>query len=99
MAAENFQIIHLKLQMQPDIEFFEKLLMNNRAFKISEFSHHFKKSSSTSPRIAKSRMSKQEDSPCLNYLTQEDAHWLGKGKSNLNKGELGNRDVFWWGKV
>lgn len=28
MAPENFQVVHLKLQMQPDVDFFENLLDN-----------------------------------------------------------------------
>ena len=31
MAPENVRIIHLKLKMQPDIDFFEKLLKDNQA--------------------------------------------------------------------
>ena len=34
MAPENVQVIHLKLQMQPDIDFFEKLLKDNQAQEI-----------------------------------------------------------------
>ena len=65
MAPENIQVVYQKLQMQLDVDFFEKLLKDNQA-KISEFTHHSKKSSWTSPWIAKSRISKQEDSPCFN---------------------------------
>ena len=31
MAPENAQVVHLKLQMQPDADFFEKLLKDNQA--------------------------------------------------------------------
>ena len=31
MAPENVQVVHLKLQMQPDIDFFKKLLKDNQA--------------------------------------------------------------------
>ena len=31
MAPEDVQVIHLKLQMKPDIDFFEKLLKDNQA--------------------------------------------------------------------
>ena len=31
MAPENVQVVHLKLQMQPDVDFFEKLLKDNQA--------------------------------------------------------------------
>ena len=31
MAPENIQVIKLKLQMQPDVEFFKKLLKDNQA--------------------------------------------------------------------
>ena len=34
MAPENVQVIHLKLQMQPDVDFFEKLLKDNQAQEI-----------------------------------------------------------------
>ena len=34
MASENVQVAHLKLQMQPDVNFFEKLLKNNQAQEI-----------------------------------------------------------------
>ena len=36
MAPENVQVILLKLQMQPDVDFFEKLLKDNQAQDISE---------------------------------------------------------------
>ena len=65
MAPENVQVVYQKLQMQPDVDFFEKLLKDNQA-KISEFTHHSKKSLSTSPWNTKSRISKQEDSLCFN---------------------------------
>ena len=31
MTPENVQIVYLTLQMQPDVDFFEKLLKNNQA--------------------------------------------------------------------
>ena len=31
MAPENVQVVHLKLQMQPNVDFFEKLLKNDQA--------------------------------------------------------------------
>ena len=34
MASENVQVVHLKLQMQPDVNFFEKLLKDNQAQEI-----------------------------------------------------------------
>ena len=34
MAPENFQVVHLKLQMQPDVDFFEKLQKDNQAQEI-----------------------------------------------------------------
>ena len=66
---------------------FERTIKLKRSAKISEFTHHSKKSLSTSPGIVKSCISKHEDSPCFNCLTQ-DAHRLGKEKSNMDKGEM-----------
>ena len=97
MAPENVQVVHLKLQMQPDVDFFENILKDNRAQEICKnlrISPHSKKSSSTPPWIIKSRISKQEDSPCFNNLTQ-DACRLDLEKSNMDKGEMGNHGVFW----
>ena len=34
MATESAQVIHLKLQMPPDINFFEKILKDNQAQEI-----------------------------------------------------------------
>ncbi len=34
MTPENVQVVHLKLQTQPDIDFFEKLLKDNQAQEI-----------------------------------------------------------------
>ena len=34
MAPENVQVVHLKLQMQPDVNFFKKLLKDNQAQEI-----------------------------------------------------------------
>ena len=34
MAPENVQVDHLKLQMQPDVYFFEKFLKDNQAQEI-----------------------------------------------------------------
>ena len=34
MAPENVQVIHLKLQMQLDVDFFEKHLKDNQAWEI-----------------------------------------------------------------
>ena len=34
MAPENVQVVHIKLQMQSDVDFFEKLLKDNQAQKI-----------------------------------------------------------------
>ena len=34
MAPENIQVIHLKLQMQPDVDFLVKLLKDNYAWEI-----------------------------------------------------------------
>ena len=34
MAPENVQVVHLKLEMQPDVNFFEKLLKDNQAQEI-----------------------------------------------------------------
>ena len=31
MSPENIQVVHLKLQMQIDVDFFEKLLKDNQA--------------------------------------------------------------------
>ena len=36
MAPENVQVVHLKLQMQPDADFFEKLLKDNQPQEISK---------------------------------------------------------------
>ena len=34
MAPENVEVVHLKLQMQPDVNFFEKLPKENQAQEI-----------------------------------------------------------------
>ena len=34
MAPENVQVVHIKLQMQPDVDFFKKLLKDNQAEEI-----------------------------------------------------------------
>ena len=34
MAPENVKVVHLKLQMQPDVDVFEKLLNDNQAQEI-----------------------------------------------------------------
>ena len=34
MALKNVQVVHQKLQMQPDVNFFEKLLKNDQAHEI-----------------------------------------------------------------
>ena len=36
MVPENVQVIRLKVQMQPDVDFFEKPLKNNQAQEISK---------------------------------------------------------------
>ena len=36
MAPENIQVVLLKLQMQPDVDSFEKLLKDNQAQEISK---------------------------------------------------------------
>ena len=53
----------------------------------------------TSPWIAKSRIMKQKDSPCFKRLTQEDARWLGKDKSKIDKRIMENSGAFWWENV
>ena len=65
MALKNVLIVHLKLQIQPVFDVFEKLQKNSQAQEISEFTHNSKKSS-TSPWFAKFRISIHEDSPCFN---------------------------------
>ena len=34
MTPENVQVVHLKLKMQPEVDFFEKLLKDNHAQQI-----------------------------------------------------------------
>ena len=36
MAPENVQVVHLKLQILPDVDFFEKFLKDNQPQKISK---------------------------------------------------------------
>ena len=69
MAPENVQVVYLKLQMQPDVDFQEASKgqpISRDPPKISEFTRQSKKSLSTSPWITKSRLLKQEDSSCFN---------------------------------
>ena len=36
MSPESVQVVHLKLQMQPEVDFFEKLLKDNDVQEISK---------------------------------------------------------------
>ena len=69
MTPENVQAVHLKQQMQPEVNFFKKLLKDNLAQEICKNPRIYPSliSSSTFQWIAKSRISKLEDNLCFNY--------------------------------
>ena len=96
MAPENAQVIHLKLQMQPDVDFFEKLLTDNKAQEICK-----------NLRITSRRVHQLlHESPNLVYRNMKTApaltakpkkvrvDWVKK-KSNMDPGEMGSHGVFW----
>ena len=69
MTPENVQVGNLKSQMQPDIDFFKKLLKDNQAQEICKnlgIYPSLQEEFINFPWIAKSRILKQEDSPSFN---------------------------------
>ena len=99
MALENVQVVHLKLQMQPDVNFFEKLLKDNQAQEICKNLRIYPSILEEFVNFSKSSIPKPEDSLCFNRLTQGNAHRLSKEENNMNQEEIWNRGVFWYEKV
>ena len=63
MAPENVPFVHLKLQMQPDVNVFEMLLKDNQAQEICRNLRIYQSLQEEFVNFAKSRISKKEDSP------------------------------------
>ena len=63
MSQGNVQVILLKLQMQPDVDFFETLLKDNQAQKICKNLRIYISLQEEFVTSSKSRISKQEKSP------------------------------------
>ena len=94
MAPENVQVVHLGLQMQLDVDFFEKLLKDNQAQEICknlriylllqyEFVHE-------PPNLV--YRNRKTDPVLTTKHKKMRIDWVKK--RNMDNGEMGNRGVF-----
>ena len=102
MPPVNVQVVHLILQMQPDVDFKEKLLKDNQAQEICKnlriylsFQEEFVNFHESQNLVYRNK--KRVPALTAKYKKMH-VDWIKK-KSNINKGEMGNRGVFWWKKV